>query len=98
MQAITASHLRANIKKYLDLVNQDHETIIIPRNGEEDSGVVMMSLKEYNAIRETEFLLSNPVNRKRLLQSLEEAEQGKVHTMTLDELDRMIAERTTDEG
>ena len=96
MQAITASHLRANIKRYLDLVEHDHETVIIPRSGEEDSGVVMISLKEYNSTKTTDYLLSSPTNRKRLLQSIAEIERGETNMVSLEELDQMIEQRVED--
>jgi hypothetical protein len=40
---------------------------------------------------ETEYLLSNEVNRKHLLDAVEDVKNGRtVHTMTLEELEAMI--------
>ena len=78
------------MKTYVDLVVDDNETVIIPRGTEPNSGMVLMSLSEYNSIKETEFLLSSKANRERLLASIRQLEAGKdLVTKTMEELDEL---------
>jgi antitoxin YefM len=49
----------------MDRVCDDHEPLIITRNGEQ--AVVMLSLEDYKALEETSYLLRTPANAKRLL-------------------------------
>ena len=76
MKTITTTNLRDKLKYHLDLVSKSFETIIIPRNNN-DEPVVLMPLSEYNSLKETDYLLSPEKNRKRLLESINQAEQGK---------------------
>ena len=77
MQAITISNLRSRIKYYLNLVAESSEVLIIPRTNNDDA-VVILSLKEYNALTETNYLLSSETNRKRLLESIQQIENNEL--------------------
>ena len=65
MHAISYTTVRANLASVMDRVCNDHEALIITRNGEQ--AVVMLSLEDYKALEETSYLLRTPANAKRLL-------------------------------
>ena len=65
MHAITYTTVRANLASVMDRVCDDHEALIITRNGEQ--AVVMLSLEDYKALEETSYLLRTPANARCLL-------------------------------
>lgn len=71
MRAITISNLRSRISYFFNLVSTSSEVLIIPRTNSDDA-VVILSLKEYNALTETNYLMSSEANRKRLIESIEQ--------------------------
>ena len=76
MQVVNFTEARNNLKSLFDSVYEDSEEVIVNRkNGE---NVVIISLESYNAMKETNYLLSSPKNRERLLNSLASARAGKV--------------------
>lgn len=75
MDAISYTAARANLAKTMDRVCDEHEPLIITRNGE--TSVVMMSLEDYKALEETTYLLRSPRNARRLLEAISELEQGR---------------------
>lgn len=75
MDAITYTTVRANLANTMDRVCDDHEALIITRNGEQS--VVMLSLEDYKALEETAYLLRTPANAKRLLSAVEQLNAGK---------------------
>jgi antitoxin YefM len=75
MDAITYSTARAKLADTMDRVCDDHEPIIITRNGQQ--AVVMMSLDDFKSLEETAYLLRSPKNARRLLESIAALESGK---------------------
>ena len=86
MKAVSISTLRKNIKNYFDEVSESSEMLVVSRNNEEDA-VVIISIKEYNSMAETQYLLSTNANRKRLAESIQQAEKGDFKSYTLDDLE-----------
>lgn len=58
------------MKAYFDEVNENEDILFIPRNNNEDDAVVVISIKEYNALIETLHLMSTKANRNRLENSI----------------------------
>jgi antitoxin YefM len=75
MDAITYSAARANLASTMDRVCNDHEALIITRNGEQS--VVMLSLEDFQAMEETAYLLRNPANAKRLMSAAAQLSAGQ---------------------
>ncbi len=76
MDAITYTAARASLAATMDRVCNDHEPLIITRNGDQQA-VVMLSLDDYNSLEETAYLLRNPTNAKRLLDATVQLNVGK---------------------
>lgn len=83
MLTTTLSDFRKDIKSYLDKVTQSFETLIINRG--KDTGVVIMSLEEYNALKSTQHELNSRINQQRLDASIEALKAGKKIVKSLDE-------------
>ena len=75
MDTMTYTTVRANLASTMDRVCNDHEALIITRNG--DQSVVMLSLEDYKALEETAYLLRTPANAKRLLSAAAQLKAGK---------------------
>lgn len=69
MITTTVSDFRKDIKSYLKRVTENFETLIINRG--KDSGVVLISLEEYNSLMATQHELSSAKNEKRLDSAIE---------------------------
>ena len=73
MKVVNFTDLRLNLKLWLDSVYDDVEEVIIKRKDQKD--LVIISLEEYNALVETNYLLSGK-NRDVLLKSIAEVNSG----------------------
>lgn len=75
MKTMTYSESRANYAATLDSVLDDREEVVITRAGKDP--VVIVSLDEYQSLKETAYLLRSPENARRLLGAIENLESGK---------------------
>lgn len=74
MRTANYTDLRANLKDYIDSVIDDCDTVIVNRgNGK---GVVMISLDEYNSLKETEYIMSSPAIIEAIRQGEEDIKNG----------------------
>jgi antitoxin YefM len=84
MRTVTYTDLRKNLKAYMDSVVDDADEVVINRDG--GMGVVLMSLAEYNALAETEYLHSSPAMVRRIKEAEQEIKDGKGERIGLDDL------------
>ena len=75
MLTTTISDFRKDIKRYLDRVTENFDTLIINRG--KDKAVVIMSLDEYNSLSATHHEFSSKANENRLDSAIEKLKQGK---------------------
>lgn len=85
MKMISFTETRANFASVLDSVIDDQEEVVITRAGHEP--VVVLSLREYEALRETEYLMRSPANARHLLSSIERLRAGRGEQHDLSEID-----------
>lgn len=85
MLATNFTNVRNNFKKYCDKVIEDAQPIIVTRKN--DKNVVIISLEEYNNLRENMYIFSNQEYVERLLKSKEQIDQGKTKNKKLIEVD-----------
>lgn len=75
MRTANYTELRGNMKSYLDNVIRDNEPLVVHRQGAES--VVILSLSDYNAIRETEFLMRSPAMMEAIRQGERDIAEGR---------------------
>jgi antitoxin YefM len=75
MHAISYTKARANLSGTMEKVCTDHDPVIITRSS--SASVVMLSLEDFESLKETAYLLRTPMNTRRLLDSIEQLEAGK---------------------
>lgn len=75
MKTMSYTESRARYAEVLDSVVNDREEVVITRAGHEPA--VIVSLDDYESLKETAYLLRSPVNARRLLESIDQLEAGK---------------------
>lgn len=76
---------RARYAEMLDGVINDREEVVITRAGHEP--VVVVSLEDYESLKETAYLMRSPANARRLLDAMERLEAGRGTARDLVETD-----------
>jgi len=74
MDTVNYTDFRSNLKHWFDKVVNDVSDVVIKRKNGKD--LVLISLDEYNSLKETTYLLTGK-NRDILLNSIKELEEGK---------------------
>lgn len=85
MKTMSYTESRARYAEVLDSVTADREEVVITRAGHESA--VILSLADYEALRESAYLMRSPANAQRLRESIErlEAGGGEAHGLLTDE-------------
>jgi antitoxin YefM len=74
MKTLSYTESRAKYAEVLDSVVNDHEEVVITRAGHDS--VVIVSLADFESLRETAYLMRSPANARRLLDAMERLEGG----------------------
>lgn len=74
MEIVNYTDFRSNLKHWFDKVVNDVSDVVIKRKSGKD--LVLISLDEYNSLKETAYLLTGR-NRDVLLNAIKELEAGK---------------------
>lgn len=75
MKTMSYTESRARYAEVLDAVVNDREEVVITRAGH--APVVIMSLEDFDSLRETAYLMRSPANARRLLDAMERLEDGR---------------------
>ncbi|MFI7416934.1 type II toxin-antitoxin system Phd/YefM family antitoxin [Nonomuraea sp. NPDC049684] len=72
--SITASEARRRLFPLIEEVNDDRTAVeIVSKSG----SAYLVAAEEYEALQETAYLLRSPANARRLIESCQEAVQGR---------------------
>lgn len=74
MKTMSYTESRRRYAEVLDSVVNDREEVVITRAGHEP--VVIVSLADFESLRETAYLLRSPANARRLLDAMQRLESG----------------------
>jgi antitoxin YefM len=75
VKTLSYTESRARYAEVLDSVVNDREEVVITRAGHQP--VVIVSLEDYEALKETAYLMRSPANARRLLDAMERLEAGR---------------------
>lgn len=84
MRTANYTELRSNLKDYIDSVIKDLDTVIVNRG--KDKGVVLLSLEEYNSLKETAYIMSSAKTMEDIRQGEKDLENNLGIEVDLDEL------------
>lgn len=85
MKTMSYTDSRARYAEVLDGVTNDREEVVITRAGHDP--VVIVSLEDYESLKETAYLMRSPTNARRLFDAMERLEDGRGEARDLIEAD-----------
>ena len=81
MFAINYTTLRENMKKYMDKITDEYETMIVTRK--DNKNIVMLSEESYNNLLENNYIIENKNNYDWIMESKAQLEKGLVQKHSL---------------
>lgn len=84
MRTANYTELRNSLKSYLDGVANDSEPLLVHRSG--NASVVILSLDEYNSMKETEYIMKSPAMMDVIRKGKKEIAAGRGKVVKIDEL------------
>jgi len=84
MRTTSFTDFRKNLASTIDSVSDGHEPVLITRGSGKPSAV-LMSLEDFASYEETRYLLRSPKNADRLLQAVNDLDDGKGAEKQLEE-------------
>ncbi|MEV2277491.1 prevent-host-death family protein [Nocardiopsis sp. CNR-923] len=94
MMTLPLAEARNNLSKIIDDIERTHDSVTITRNGKPSA--VVISVDDYESMRETFALLEDDEDRARLARAKEEYATGDV--VTGDEMAAIMRERVRRES
>jgi antitoxin YefM len=85
-KVLSVTEFRSNLAEELEQVCGDNRNQIIIKRPKGKGNVVVLSQKTFNSMEETLYLLSSPNNRKRLLESIRQLDQGLGKKIKLEDI------------
>lgn len=82
METLDYTTALANLAAAMERVCSNHDPVIITRANA--PSVVMLSMEDYQSLAETVHLLRSPRNARRLLEGIDQLEDGRGVTRELD--------------
>jgi len=86
IKKLTIAEFERNMVNELDQIGQNSDYYIIIKRPKGKGNFVVLSQKAYNSIEETMYLLSTPNNKKHLLESIKQANEGKTKKINIKDL------------
>jgi antitoxin YefM len=86
IKKLTFAEFERNMDSELDQIAQNIQDYIIIKTPKDKGNVVVLSQKAFNSIEETIYLLSSPNNKKHLLESIQELNEGKTTKIRPEDL------------
>jgi antitoxin YefM len=83
MKTTSVSDFRTNMKRYLDAVIFDSDSVVINRG---NTGAVLISLEEYNSIKGTEAILASEKMTRSIQAGLENIARGEIEEVDINSL------------
>ena len=85
-KVLSVTEFRSNLAEELEQVCCDNRNQIIIKRPKGKGNVIVLSQKAFNSIEETLYLLSTPNNKKHLLESIKQANEGKTKKINIKDL------------
>jgi antitoxin YefM len=83
---LTIAEFERNMVNELDLIGENSNIYIIIKRPKDKGNLIILSQKEFNSIQETLYLSSSPINKKHLLDSIQELKDGRGIKFKLEDI------------